>query len=441
MTLNRKPPGQIQKSDGMQSAVPPSRRTILLLGNRRQSLTVVRSLTKAGWKVIVGINEQDDRDAYAYRSRYVADVWHHNGWNRDEFDFSEALNELLIRRPEIGAIYPIDETAIRQIDALRESLVPRTVVVTTNRRALDVSLDKPSMLRLCRETGIPHETFEVIDGAELETVGEKISLPCVVKPYDAETLYFGIKAAIVNNETELRALAGRDDWAGRKLIVQEFAKGPRHSVHFAAKNGELRAVCDVLVHRTDRLDGTGVAVSGVTVQPTDDIVQDIRVLAKALDYTGIGLAQYLIDPATGKRCFIELNPRLGGNYTIADFVGHPLAVWAVELAQGHDIGDNKGLIACQIGARFARSFGSLAGCRFEQRNGVINSVQVVKILLLTLWEAMRANVHTTWTWRDPMPSLLEFARSLSRKPTPEIAPVIVQATNSKRSAADPATGS
>ena len=387
-----------------------------MLGNRRHSLTAIRSLHRAGWTIIAAKNLRDDRDNFAWRSVRVAATWTHDGYDRDDYAFGDRLLSFLEQQPDVTAVFPIDEAAILQIHALRMRLPRHVHPVLANPQAVDTCLDKAAMLRACDHAGVPYEPFEVADGPAVAAVAERLGLPCVVKPYDAETLHFGIKAAIFRHPQDLTELAARPDMADRRVIVQRFARGPRLNVYFSAWQGTLVDACFVTVLRGDRVDDTGLAVSGQTVAPDPEVLADVRALLAHLNYSGVGTAQFLVDDTRESRAFIELNPRLGGNFAIAEKAGLSLAVPALDMATGKPPENPARPLGYARGHRLAWTFGALAGARFEWRQGVIGLPRFLLDLARTLIEALRADVHITWSWRDPAPTLLEFRRALLGNP-------------------------
>ncbi|MEM6550589.1 MAG: hypothetical protein AAF750_00430 [Planctomycetota bacterium] len=401
---------------------------VLLLGNRRQSLTVIRALRSDGWAVVVGRDEADDRDYHAYRSRGVAEVWRHASWKGDPSAFDGQLMRFLEARPWVRVVFPVDESAVRRVDGLRGEMGARfgerVGLAVANPGAVETCLDKGRMLEACRSAGVPHAGYEVVGGDELGGAMERVGLPCVVKPMDHETLRFGVKAEIVREAGEAEALAGDGAMAGRRLMVQGYAAGPRHNVYFAADGGRLVGAVEVRIDRTDRVDGTGLAVSGRTVEPTPALIADTEALVGALGYRGVGCAQFLYEGEESSRCFLELNPRLGANFAVVYRAGLRLPELAVRLAGGERLEVPADALAYRRGLRFAWTFGAWAGCRFERRQGVIGWGRAARLMgragwagVRAAWPGLRGGVHITWSWRDPLPSLLEMSRPLRRRAT------------------------
>ena len=390
-----------------------SRDQVLLLGNGRQSLAVVRQLHPQGWQPVVGINGVRDRNV-VHRSRWVAGTWRHTDWTADAAGFRRDLLTYIAGNDRLAAVFPVNSQALRHVCAVRHQLPAEVTPVLPGREAVELFLDKQATYELCRTIGIPVADYHVAQGLPgLQQAATTIGLPCVIKPLDQAELVFGIKAAVVKDRNTYEGWLRDDRLAGQRMMVQQFVDYPRYNVHFAARAGRLLAAAVVLVRSTDRLDGTGFAVSGVTVEPSHGLRADCEALVAATDYTGVGCAQWLAASGSDKRIFLELNPRLGGNFKSVEPAGLALAPVALQLALDEADPPPDDPWAYRRGVRFAWSSGALAGCRFELRTGTIDRRMAARILMRSLFDAAAADTHVTWTWRDPLPTIAWLLRPLT----------------------------
>ena len=164
---------------------------------------------------------------------------------------------------------------------------------------------------------------------------------------------------------ELRIVGFRD--VGPELLVQRYSPGPRHSVYFAARNGCVLARLEVVSERTDRIDGTGFAVEGISVPADPTLLTYADSLLAQSDYSGIGCLQFL-RRSDGSFHFLELNPRLGGNSAIAVHCGLDLPWLACELAQNRLDGPPSSA-GMRLGQRYAWTFGEVQGIRRARARG------------------------------------------------------------------------
>ena len=95
--------------------------TVLVLGTYRHSLTVIRSLSMAGHRVIAAID--DKNIPYAKHSRYSHAVWHHTAMEGNEPRFDEEFRSFVPRHPEVTLLLPMGDAETRFL-AQNVSAVP-----------------------------------------------------------------------------------------------------------------------------------------------------------------------------------------------------------------------------------------------------------------------------------------------------------------------------
>ena len=118
------------------------------------------------------------------------------------------------------------------------------------------------------------------------------------------------------------------------MLVQRYVEGLRHNLHLVAKDGRLLRCLDTVSLRTQRLNGSGLTVSSVSVPTPPAMRAWCAKLLEAIDYTGIGCLQFLDDQERGEMAFLELNPRMAAGSGIAPYCGLDLPRHALELALG-----------------------------------------------------------------------------------------------------------
>lgn len=379
------------------------RTAILLVGNYRPTLAVARALAPLGHRIVVA--GQGGEGAAEY-SRHVDQVTAiRDPENRAVPAWCDAQS---LRRAGIGMVIPITEDVSRQIAERRHILSDDIVWVTPPADVVLTCLDKPQMFERCRSLAIPTEAFAKTTRRELHDAVEAVGVPCVIRPDDSTRRIGDEKVVFVESLTELETPGLSALPADEPLTVQRKAGGVRHNLYFAAECGRLVGVCQARIGRTDRADGSGLAVEGETVEPSSDLLGWTQALVRSLDYHGIGCAQFLVDPRSGATTFLEINPRVAGNHAIAEAAGLPLARLSVELATGQAMPSS--MIVGRTGLRFAWTYGDLRGLReaLRQRRATAGGA------LAWAWRiaaaAIRADLHMTWSRSDPRPTLALYAR-------------------------------
>ena len=382
---------------------------ILVVGNYRPTVAAVRSLGRAGCELVVGC---PPLRAYAERSRYVGEAWAHPALS-DAEPFAVSLLDILARRPDIDAIFPVSGLAIMRLCEIQDRLPRPLPVVMPAPRLVEICDDKTALLDVAQRVGVPYPAWEIVpDRAHLAAAAARIGFPCVVKPAMAERQLFGEKALILRDSAGLQARL--PDWPedGGELLVQHYVEGLRHNLHFVAKDGKLLRCLDTVSLRTQRLNGSGLTVSSVSV-PTPPAMRDwCARLLEAIDYTGIGCLQFLDDRQRGEVAFLELNPRMAAGSGVAPFCGLDLPRHALELALGLPVAAECAPDCYRMGVRYAWTEGDLAGLATSLRQGDIGIGDAATWLGRTVRDALSADIHAAWDWRDMGPTLAIYRRRI-----------------------------
>lgn len=385
----------------------PASATVLVVGNYRPSISVVRSLGKAGHRVIVG---REPWASYAERSRYAAEVWDHPSIEHDETGFISALQEFLQHRSDIGFVFPVRGLAIISLCRHLSRIPSHIKLIMPDPSLVEICDHKTKMLSVVAELGIPYPPFAIVSTlTDLLQQTEAIGYPCIIKPTVAELRINGEKGLICHTTAELQNRLTQWPPGHDTLMVQRYAMGLRHNLHFAAKEGELLRCLDAVSVRTQRPDGTGLTVEGIAVEVPDSLHDYCRQLVRRLGYTGIGCLQFICDERRGSEDFLEINPRLAAGYAIAQYCGLDLPLIALNLVQSVAI--PSGGETYPAGKRFAWTQGDLAGLKVAWRHGEITSVQAVQWFANAVKAFLRADMHLTWSWHDPSPALAIYARA------------------------------
>lgn len=380
---------------GSQSSRSLRGRSALVLGDHRQALAIARSLHRAGYRVIAG---RHGGRTLLERSRCVTEVWEHPSVG-DRVAWTEALEAFCAARRDLGAVFPVGVEEIERLSPLAARLP--VLVVAAGASALAVCRSKRALLVLADRLRVPTERWAVVgDRDALLPALERVGLPAVVKP-DRHGEGHGFKAAILERRADAMRLADRIPFPACGLVLQRLAPGARHNVYFLARKGALLGLAQVRILRTDRPDGTGLAVEGVSVGPDPALVESTTALVRALDYTGAGCAQYMVDAATTTTSFLEINARLGANCAAACACGLDLPRLFIDALLGTAAPQKP----ARVGRRYAWLEGDLHGLVSCLVSGRIGWGAASAWLLRAILAQLRARDHIVFSWRDPLPAL------------------------------------
>lgn len=392
------------------SDVEDSRPSILLLGNYRPALGVARALRDSGYRVIMG---KRGGEGFSEYSRFVEEAWDHPPVESDALGLQVALTKFLAERKDIQLVMPISEAFVMFFAEQMPALSGGVTLVSPRADLVKTCSDKVTMLYTAVDEDVPVLPCAVLVAeSDNHALGREVGLPLVARPLSPGAKFGEKKAIIIESWPDYQRFVSEWCKPDNPILIQRRAVGRRVNVFFTAQNGELIDTLQTYIRRTDFLDGTGYAVDGVTMATSPALLQDCARLAKVLDYTGIGLAQFIVDPKTGERCFLELNPRVAGSQAITEQMGFEMSRIAVDLALGIDPAPPKRLRTIRSGFRYAWTYGDIRGLQAALARGEIGFGGAVRWVAKTFWTALWADHHMTWVWHDPLPTLMLFARQL-----------------------------
>ncbi len=392
---------------------PASRPAVLLLGNYRPCLPAARALRQSGYRVIVTRGASGECCEF---SRHVDECFDHPPLT-DMVAFFRAVGAFLTDRPDIAAVLPIWEPCVELIGRYRYLLPADRLYATPADAIVALCLNKPAMLDRVAELSLPVARYRVVhDIATLRRAAGDISYPVIIRPVNSKKKLAGRKALIVPDPTSLLAVLHTWPAGHRGLIVQRFVEGPRINVYFAARHGRPLRYLATRIDRTDACDGTGYAVDGVTIGMDTDLEEVCNTLIAALDYTGIGLLQFIRDARTGDSVFLELNPRVSGSHAVPESCAMNLSRLAIDLAAG-TVSD-EALVRGPAGRRYTWLYGDLSGLLSAVDGGDISKGSAAWAALRAVFGAATASIDLSGRLDDPLPVLALIARKFGRKPRP-----------------------
>jgi biotin carboxylase len=347
-------------------------------------------------------------------SRYTTAVWDHPSIKEEPGAFLDALVCDLARQPEPVHVLPLHEETLVLLARERSRLPASTSLAMPATETIVTCVNKERCLDAARTAGLPVPPWEVTDGyQELLAAADRAAAPVVVKPlWPRVSLLNGRKAILCRDSSDLARQIPVWPTGHDRLLVQRLVEGQRHNLYFAARNGELLDVVEVLTVRTNRRDGTGLAVAGHTCPVSIGLREQLAALVAHLRYTGVGFGQFLVQPGAQDGAFIELNPRLSGSHVIAYHAGLDMANLAVDLAADVPVKPRTPAPTGRDGHTFAWTFGDLAGLWYAIGQGQITRADALVELGRIAQTAVLADVHVTWSWRDPAPTIATYWRNM-----------------------------
>jgi protein-tyrosine-phosphatase/predicted ATP-grasp superfamily ATP-dependent carboligase len=311
----------------------PTGRVLILGDDTRAFLTVARSLgrrgleTHAAWCPL---------DSPALRSRHIHRTHRLPEYSPANRRWLDALIGLL-RETAFDLVIPCHDSGLLPLQRHRAELEPLARIALIGDEAFEVFFSKRKTYELGRELAIPLPRQTVARSlAELEAAAEEFGYPLVLKPQAS--------AAIDNPWSRLSVKKARDRAALRRMaesmrveegvLAQENFRGRGTGVEVLCRHGEvLTAFQHLRVH--EPLDGGGSSYrKSVPLDP--GMLEATRKLMRATRYTGVAMAEYKVDPQSGKWILIEVNPRFWGSLPLTVAAGLDFPSYLYDLLAGRD---------------------------------------------------------------------------------------------------------
>ena len=387
---------------------------ILILENHRQTLVVIRSLAKAGYDPIVGYHNQIGEE-FVLSSRYTKETWFHPSVNEEQ-KFTEALVCLLKKRSDIACIFPLGEASSRALAHNFDQISRFCGILMANPIAVETCLDKALTYKLASELNVPFpETSVVTNFVDINAQIEKIGFPFILKPRTSCGSLYGKKCIICNSPDDFKKYFPKWPEKHQELVFQRKASGQRHNCMFTSFKGEIISYFENKAIRTETYDYTGYAVESVSVRPSGKLKYYCELLTRKLAYTGIGFVQFHVDEEGGFSHLLEFNPRMGGSHALPYFCGVDFPKQAIDVHQ-YLSGEIASLPQYSKDYRFDMRihwlFGDIIGMLKELKKKEISISQGIVWALRIIITLFRAPHHMTWSWMDPLPTLVLYKQEI-----------------------------
>jgi biotin carboxylase len=386
----------------------------LVLGDYRQSLTVVRSLGRAGLEVTLGTEQARSSTGL---SRYVGDVWVYDNSSAQRFNNNL---EAFLRSERPDYVFTVGESQLRRIMEVAVRLEPLSTWANPDFSTVARCFDKRAMYELAPRLGVPAMPWTPYTSAEdWRERARDMGYPVVVKRKDSAAHVMDRKALIFRTAREFEPFLAslQRDPDPASLLLQKFAPGTRHNCHIGAADGALVTYFQQKVLRTDQPDDTGIGVAGVSVPPSPRMRAHCEALTKALRYTGIGCIQFLVDEPTGKLAFLEFNARMDSTAALPYRLGLDFPLLAIQLAayrkaRAAGRNDAQRLLPAPHPGDYpaGKTYHWLHGDLIAWVNAVrARRAGLAAHALDMAWLALQSH-HLTFDWRDPLPTVHMFWR-------------------------------
>ncbi|HET6202579.1 MAG TPA: ATP-grasp domain-containing protein [Planctomycetota bacterium] len=315
---------------------PSLHRTILVTdAGRGSAIAVIRSLGRAGWRVVAAA---DDPRAPGLFSRFARERLVYPDPKAEPSAFVEAMLSAA-RTLGVDLIVPVTDQVIHPLAHARERFRGVCALAVADPEALAIVTDKERTLDLARSLGVPvPETRVVRTLAEARAAAADLRFPLVLKPAVSRVHLPGenrIESCQATYAADLRELERRAPplLARCKLLLQEYFAGVGIGVELLAFEG--RPLLSFQHRRLAEVPVTGGASAWRESEPLDPVLfEHARRFVAALRWTGLMMVEFKV--GEGER-LMEINGRVWGSLPLAVHCGvdFPAALASVLLDGPH----------------------------------------------------------------------------------------------------------
>jgi biotin carboxylase len=308
--------------------------TVLVLdGDSGPALAAVRSLGRAGWRVVVGEGTRSQRSRYASVALRLPDA----------LADPERLGARIVgvaQEHGVDVVAPATDASVEVAWSVADALGD-TRILGGDRASTELLLDKQRALEAADGHGFPTPRW-VAPGSLPEAVAalDVTGLPAVVKSRRSYVMEGGRfrqrRHAFVRTSPELeQVLPLQMEADGSLPIVQAYVPGRSLSATAVLQHGRVVAAAARETLSFEPIAG-GTSVWKRTIPPTDVGVQEAFALLRAIGYEGLAEVEYQVG-ADGVPRLMEIGVRLHGWVALAMHAGVDLPMVAARALLGESL--------------------------------------------------------------------------------------------------------
>lgn len=305
-------------------------------GHWRKTLAVVRSLGQKGVHVTVG-----ERTALntSFFSKYCSRRIVYPSPRRFPDQFIEFLLKE-IKKDRYDCLFPMEEETLLLVAKYREEISSHVPLLIPDLQKIESVRDKGKLVRFAEDRGIPvPKTFHIppsLSPSPLVGEGREggIPIPAVIKPRISSGS-FGI--VYVTKREDLFPSYQEVHARYPFPLVQEWIPDGMGTFGFSALLDKKSDVKAAFIHRKMRMYPVQGGPSTLREGVCHPQIMELGIsLLKALNWTGIAMVEFKVDPRDGIPKLMEVNPRFWGSLQLAITSGVDFPWLMLKMARGED---------------------------------------------------------------------------------------------------------
>jgi D-aspartate ligase len=371
----------------------------LVVGGDHPGLAIVRSLGRRGIPVYV----LDDQHCVSVYSRYATRVVHVPDLRNPQKTIDAVLETGHRYGLQGWVLFPTRDETVMAFSLFRDRLTEFFRVTTPEWESIRQAWDKTNTYKLAERLGIPApKTWNVQSRDELPFFYSK--LPLAIKPAVKENFFYATGAKAWRVETR-EQLHRRFDTAAQsiklsEIMIQEIIPGDGdHQLSYCVFFRDGRAHSSLTAKRLRQHPREfGRAASYVETVDLPESEELSQRFLRAINFYGLAEVEFKQDPRDGQYKLLDVNARAWGFHGLGQAVGvdFPYLMYADQL--GYDVKPCRG----RAGVGWIRLLTDAPVALVELLTGRLTLGSYIQSI-------RRAKTESVFSWRDPLPSLAEFA--------------------------------
>jgi D-aspartate ligase len=310
----------------------PRRLHILILDDGRQCLPFMRSLKRAGHRVVLACGS---KLSTGYCSRYPDRRLMWTDYFHDLDGFTSRMFEYLRRhRPDVTLA--LGDMSAGIVARHHAEMLRYTTVTIPDWPVFDIANDKARTMAFCMANRIPCPQTYPVGPDDLDAVAARIPFPVMVKPargIGAVGLHrFDAPDVLKRHYQSLHQQYG-------DLVVQEFIPlegGTQFQAEaFVGRDCRMKVCVVISKPRFFPVTG-GTSTANMTIH-RPDIQETVRALLEGIGWSGAADVDLILDPRDNIPKVLEINPRVTAGIKIGFAAGVDYADLHIRLATGRPI--------------------------------------------------------------------------------------------------------
>lgn len=392
-------------------------RVLVLDGNENHAVAAVRSLARAGHRVVVGASTSWSKAGW---SRGAASTFVYPAPQEDALAFVRCVTAEAAREPGT-LVLPMTERTTLPLSLHRDLVYAAGARMVLPPHATVLrAFDKQETTELARALGVAVPQTTVITCAnDARHAAASLPYPVVLKARSSEEV---TAAGTVRATGAPRYARNADEFIkayeamSRRcsaVLVQEFIEGTGAGYFALMHQGELRMEFAHRRLRDVRPTGSGSALRE-SVRPDTRVKAAALAILCALGWHGAAMVEFRQKP-DGTPVFMEVNGRFWNSLALSVYAGADFPTRLAEMAERGDVETN---LDYRVGVRCRWLLGDFRHFVEVLRGapkGYPGAFPSRLATLLKICIPRRGTLHDNLAWRDPLPELGDWLDFFARR--------------------------